>query len=69
MDETNFVFDGSGGGGQKNNSAKIDWVDLDQKTNFSAAHFFRLGGLCMGWAVLSIPYEGYAYWQFLQYSR
>ncbi len=25
---------------EKNNSAKIDWVDLDQKNNFSVADFF-----------------------------
>ena len=46
-----LFFDCLGGGGQKNNSAKIDWVDLDQKNNFSAAHFFWQGGQSIAWAV------------------
>ena len=37
---------------EKNNSAKIDWVDLDQKNNFPVADFFRQGGLFNSRAVL-----------------
>ena len=44
VDETKKLFvDGLGGGGEQNNSAKIDWVELDQQNNFSATQFFSAG--------------------------
>ena len=49
-----IIFDGLGGGGQKNNSAKTDWVDLDPKMFFPVADFFRQGGLFNSGAVVGV---------------